>query len=110
MEAGRDWHHVPIDEALAEVGSGPDGLPQDEATLRLSRHGPNRLPEPPRPGALLRFARQFGDLLIQVLIGAALVTAFLGHWVDTAVILAVVVANAVIGFIQEGKAEAALRA
>jgi magnesium-transporting ATPase (P-type) len=110
MEAGRRWHQVPLDEALAELGTTREGLAEEEAARRLSRHGPNRLPEPPRPGVLLRFLRQFADLLIQVLLGAALVTAVLGHWVDTAVILAVVVANAVIGFVQEGKAEAALRA
>jgi magnesium-transporting ATPase (P-type) len=72
--------------------------------------GPNRLPEPPRPGALRRLLRQFHNILIYVLLGAAAITALLGHGVDTGVILAVVVANALIGFLQEGKAERAMEA
>lgn len=73
-------------------------------------HGPNRLAEVRARGPLLRFLRQFHNVLIYVLIGAAVVTGALQHWVDTGVILAVVLANAVIGFIQEGKAEAAIAA
>ena len=73
-------------------------------------HGPNRLPEARARGPLMRFLAQFHNVLIYVLLGAAVVTAGLQHWVDTGVILAVVLANAVIGFIQEGKAEAAMAA
>jgi magnesium-transporting ATPase (P-type) len=68
------------------------------------------LPEPPRRGLLARFLAHFHDPLIYVLLGAATVTALLEHLVDTAVILAVVVANTLIGMVQEGKAERALRA
>ena len=87
-----------------------NGLGDEEASRRLAGHGPNRLPEPPRAGVLTRFLRQFANLLIYVLLTAAAVTALLGHWVDTVVILAVVVVNATIGFIQEGRAEQALSA
>jgi P-type E1-E2 ATPase len=66
------------------------------------------LPEPLKEGLLKRFFKHFHDLLIYVLIAAAVITALLGHWIDTGVILAVVVINAIIGFIQEGKAEQAL--
>ena len=59
---------------------------------------------------MLRFAQQFHNILIYVLLGCAAVTALLGHWVDTAVILAVVIGNAMIGFVQEGKAEKAMDA
>ncbi len=104
------WHARGTDEVLAALGAGPDGLSAAEAAARLGRHGPNRLPEPPRSGPLRRFLRQFHNLLIYVLLGASLVTALLGHLVDTAVILAVVVVNAVIGFVQEGRAEEALAA
>ena len=73
-------------------------------------HGPNRLPAPPRRSALLRFLDQFRNLLIYVLLGSAAVSLALGHPVDAAVILAVVVLNAIVGFVQEGRAEQALAA
>ncbi len=101
---------APAQDVIARLESGEAGLSEAEAAQRLARHGPNCLPEPPRPGPLARLARQFNNLLILVLIVAAAITAALGHWIDTGVILAVVVLNAVIGFVQEGRAEAALAA
>ena len=85
-----------------------EGLNAEEAAQRLVQHGPNRLPQAPRKHPLLRFLAHFHNVLIYVLLAAAAVTAALGHWIDTGVILAVVVANALIGFIQEGKAEEAM--
>jgi len=105
-----DWHAHSIEQALAALEVTDQGLTQAEADQRLTRHGPNRLAEAPAPGVLVRLLRQFNNLLLYVLMGAATVTAFMGHWVDTGVIAAVVVLNAVIGFVQEGKAEAALQA
>ena len=96
--------------ALAELNATPAGLSEGEAEARLDRYGPNRLPEPPRRGALTRFLLQFHNILIYVLLASAVITALLAHVVDTLVILAVVIANAVIGFIQEGKAEKAMDA
>ncbi len=93
---------------LRALESSPEGLSADEAARRLESVGPNRLPEPPKEGFLRRFFKHFHDLLIYILIVAAGVTAVLGHWVDTSVIMGVVVINAIIGFIQEGKAEQAL--
>ncbi|MFN4057517.1 MAG: cation-translocating P-type ATPase [Roseinatronobacter sp.] len=104
------FHDQPAQAVLAHLNSAPDGLTTPEAQARLAQYGPNRLPEPPRPGAPRRFLAQFNNLLIQVLIVAAIVTALLGHWIDTGVIAAVVILNAVIGFVQEGRAEAALSA
>lgn len=101
---------IPADEVLRILETGRDGLCPEEAAARLRQHGPNRLPEPPRPSAVARLARQFGNLLIVVLIVAAGITALLGHWIDTGVILAVVILNAIIGFVQEGRAEQALEA
>jgi magnesium-transporting ATPase (P-type) len=101
-------HTLPGAEVLEALGSAPEGLSTAEATKRLETIGPNRLPEPPKEGLLKRFFKHFNDLLIYILIAAACVTAALGHWVDTGVILGVVVINAVIGFFQEGKAEQAL--
>ena len=101
-------HARPADEVLSALDSCPAGLSADEAARRLAEVGPNRLPEPPRDGLLKRFFKHFNDVLIYVLLGAAAITASLGHWIDTGVILGVVVINAIIGFIQEGKAEEAL--
>lgn len=106
----RAWHACPIDEVMAKRAGALGGLAQDEVAVRLSQFGPNRLPaaKPRRP--LRRFLAQFNSLLIQVLLAAAAITAALGHFVDSTVILAVAVFNATIGFIQEGNAEKALQA
>lgn len=104
------WHFQDLDDVLAAMQGTRRGLTGAEAAARLARHGPNRLPEPKRRGPLRRLLAQFNSLLIQILLGAALVTAMLGHYVDTAVIASVAVFNALIGFVQEGRAEQALRA
>ena len=104
------WHALTPDDALRELRSAAHGLDEDEARRRLTEFGPNRLPEAPRRSVLARFALQFHNVLIYVLLGAAALTAMLEHLVDSAVILAVVIANAVIGFVQEGKAEQAMGA
>ncbi|MBB5690194.1 HAD-IC family P-type ATPase [Roseomonas alkaliterrae] len=109
-EATAAWHALPAAEALAATGSRPEGLTGAEAAERLKRHGRNRLPEPPRPGPLARFLAQFRNLLIYVLLVAAAVSLALGHPLDAAVILAVVLLNAIVGFVQEGRAEQALAA
>ena len=103
-------HATPAADCLVSLAATPDGLTAPEAERRLADHGPNRLPEVQARGPLVRFLRHFHNVLIYVLIGAAVVTGALQHWVDTGVILAVVLANAIIGFIQEGKAEAAMAA
>jgi magnesium-transporting ATPase (P-type) len=104
------WHALPADAALEALAATPRGLTAEEALERLARHGRNELPPPARRSALLRFALQFHNLLIYVLLAAGVVTLLLGHYVDTGVIFGVVVVNAIIGFIQEGKAERALEA
>jgi len=86
------------------------GLTEIEAFRRLETAGRNRLPEPPRRGLAVRFLVQYHNILIYVLLAAAVVTVSLRHWVDTAVILAVTVVNALLGIIQEGKAEKAMEA
>lgn len=105
-----DAHARSAAACLTELHVTPNGLSGHEAARRLAEYGANRLPEAQARGSLRRFLAQFHNVLIYVLMGAALVTAALQHWVDTGVILAVVLANAVIGFIQEGKAEAAMAA
>jgi magnesium-transporting ATPase (P-type) len=101
-------HAQPAADVMAAWESHPDGLSPEEVARRLEQYGPNRLPTPPREGVLRRFLKHFHDVLIYILLVAAGITALLGHWIDTGVIVGVVVINAVIGFVQEGKAEAAL--
>ena len=104
------WHALPADEVVRRLDSRLEGLSASEHAARLKRHGPNRLPAPKTRGPLARLVAQFENLLIYVLIGAAVVSGALGHWLDALVIVGVVVVNAVIGFVQEGKAEKALQA
>jgi magnesium-transporting ATPase (P-type) len=104
------WHALAPAKVQRELESGPAGLTDAEVRRRLALHGHNRLAPPGRRGPLLRFVLQFHNILLYVMMGAAAITAVLGHWVDTGVLLAAVVVNALIGFIQEGKAEAALEA
>ena len=102
------WHANSANEVLQRLASNEQGLTDTEAQHRLSLYGPNRLPVPMPPSALRRFIRQFENVLIYVLLVCAVITFFLGKYADSAVILGVVVINAIIGFIQEGKAEQAL--
>jgi magnesium-transporting ATPase (P-type) len=104
------WHTLSQEEVFQRLQTGPCGLPEAEAHHRITLYGPNRLAPPKRRGPLLRLLMQFHNTLLYVMLGAAVITAFLGHWVDTGVLFAAVVINAIIGFIQEGKAETALDA
>ncbi len=105
-----DGHARPVEDTLDRLETDPDGLGAEEAARRLADHGPNRLPEKKERNVVLRFLSHFHNVLIYVLLGAAVVTALLQHWVDTGVILAVVIVNAIIGFVQEGRAEQAMAA
>jgi magnesium-transporting ATPase (P-type) len=106
----KTWHEISAGEAVEALRSSKTGLSSAEAGARVETYGKNRLPEPPGRSALIRLLAHFHNILIYVLLGSAIITALLGHFVDTVVILAVVVANAAIGFIQEGKAEKAMEA
>jgi Ca2+-transporting ATPase len=101
------WYQLPAAEAMKTLVTDKNGLSSDEAKKRLARYGHNELVFKKR-GALVRLLLQFHSPLIYVLLAAAAVTAFLGMWVDTGVILAVVLANTAIGFIQEGRAESSM--
>lgn len=105
-----DWHAQDVEIVLQRVRSTAQGLTQQEAEQRLATFGPNRLPPPPRRSAFLRLALQFHNTLIYILLIAGALTAALQHWVDSGVIFGVVVINALIGFLQEGKAERAMDA
>ncbi len=103
-------HAQPADEVLQQLGTARSGLTPDEAARRLQQHGRNELPPPRRRHPLLRFLSQFHSALIYFLLAAAVAAWVLEHPIDAAVIFAVVVINALVGFIQEGKAEDALEA
>jgi cation-transporting ATPase F len=105
------WHYLPADEAAARLeASCENGLGADEVARRRAQHGDNRITPRAGKGPLLRFALQFVQPLVLVLLLAGTVTAILGEWVDSGVIFGVTLINAVIGFIQEGRAESALAA
>ncbi|MBT0671525.1 HAD-IC family P-type ATPase [Novosphingobium profundi] len=103
-----DWHAIGIARACNELNSNENGLTHDEAERRLARHGPNLLPRARPPHPLLRFLAQFNNALIYFLLASALAAFFLDHAIDAGVILAVVLINALVGVIQEGRAEKAL--
>ncbi|MDT8375843.1 MAG: cation-transporting P-type ATPase [Mariprofundaceae bacterium] len=104
------WHIHEAEEVLLKLASSAEGLAQNEVQNRLQEYGLNQLQPARKKSPLARFLAQFHNLLIYVLLGAGVITALLGHWVDSGVIFGVVVINAMIGFIQEGKAEKALDA
>lgn len=105
----RAYYHLSVDETLTRTTSSAEGITSTEAAARLHQFGENALPQKPGKPAWLRFLAHFNDVLIYVLLAAALLTAVMGHWVDTLVILGVAVVNALIGHIQESNAEKSLQ-
>jgi Ca2+-transporting ATPase len=104
------FYDLTHEELLEKLKTTDDGLSSEEAVRRLSQHGPNRLGDEERISRVRIAARQFTSPLIYILVIAAGVTALLQEYIDTGVILAVVVLNAVIGFFQEYRAEESVRA
>jgi magnesium-transporting ATPase (P-type) len=103
------WHSLDTHQTFQALDSSHLGLALREAETRLDSHGPNRLPEAKRKPAWRRFLSYFNDVLIYILLVAAVITGAMGHWVDTAVILGVAIVNAIIGYMQESTAERALQ-
>jgi calcium-translocating P-type ATPase len=103
------WHALAINEVLKRLTTSTEkGLDASEASARLQKYGPNRLPEGKKRGPFMRFISQFNNILVYVLLGAGFTKMMLGLWIDAAIILGVVILNGLLGFIQEGKAEKAL--
>ena len=99
------------DQVIHSLGTDANaGLSAGEAAERLARYGRNELAQAPREPWWTRLGRQFNDLLIWILIAAALISGVLGEWLDAIAILAIVVLNGILGFVQEGRAEQALAA
>ena len=106
----RNVHAQDAAGVIADLASTPRGLSSTDAEERLRRHGPNSIPTATRRHPVLRFLAHFNNAIIYFLLAGAAAAAALGHFVDTAVILAVILVNAIVGFLQEGKAEDALAA
>lgn len=105
------WHAMAAQAVIECLAADRhQGLSEDEALSRFKRFGPNQIAPPKQRPWWLRVLLQFHNVLIYVMLAAAAVTSFLGHWIDTGVLLAAVFINAIIGFVQEGKAEEALDA
>ena len=104
------WHKQEVPEVLKELGASPSGLSSAEAALRLEKYGRNSLKEKPRRSALAMFLGQFKDFMIAVLIAAAVISGAIGEILDAAVIAAIVILNAVMGFVQEYRAQKAMEA
>jgi magnesium-transporting ATPase (P-type) len=103
------WHAISAEEVLRRLDSNPrSGLDSEEISRRLGKYGANKLPEGRKQGPLMRFLKQFDNVLVYVLLGAGFIKLMVGLWLDAAIILGVVVINALLGYIQEGKAEKAL--
>ena len=105
------WHSRAIQEVIETLGTEPStGLEVAEAQARLSKYGPNELAERPRPGFWQLLLGQFNNFVIIILIVAAVISLLLGEMIEAGAIMAIVILNAVLGVIQESKAEEALAA
>ena len=104
------FHSEPVEKVLKKLSSGISGLSHKEAKIRLQDFGPNEIPEKKAKHPVLIFLKQFHSILIYILIAAAAISFFISHVVDAYVILAVILINAIIGFIQENKAERSIQA
>jgi len=104
------WYQLGVKEIFQKLRSSEEGLTDAEAGERLIQHGPNKLAEEERISKLKILLHQFTSPLIYILLVAAIVTALLKEYIDTGVIMAVVILNAIIGYIQEFKAEESVRA
>ena len=109
--AEKKWYSLDVQEVSRELGTDPEvGLDIEEAARRLRDYGPNALEEKPPRSVLSMFIGQMKETLVLILVAAAVISAILGEWEDSIVILIIVALNAVIGVVQENKAEHALRA
>ena len=108
---GTSWHTMPVDEVIKSLDTNiTTGLSRAEGENRLNKYGHNQLEEKEGVSPLLLFLGQFNDFIVWVLIAAAIVSGVLKEWVDALAILAIVIINAIIGFIQEYRAEKSLAA
>ncbi len=111
MKDNKGWHSQSVEKVIEALNTHPDrGLSPAEAQARLAQYGLNQLQERPRPTFWHMLLGQFNNFLVLILISASLVSLFLGEYVDAGAIMAIVVLNAILGVVQESKAEEALAA
>jgi len=109
MAKGKPWHNLTVEEVVESLGANlSSGLSADEVRSRQKQFGPNRVRSRRGTPGWLKFLQQFNQPLVYILLLASSVTAFLGEWVDASVIFGVVVVNAIVGFVQEARAEQAI--
>ncbi|MEK6737374.1 MAG: cation-transporting P-type ATPase, partial [Planctomycetota bacterium] len=105
------WHSLPSDDVIKRLETNiTSGLSRTEVESRLRKHGHNQLEEKKGESPFMLFLGQFNNFIVWVLIAAAIVSGFMGEWVDALAIIAIVIINAVIGFAQEYRAEKSLAA
>jgi Ca2+-transporting ATPase len=105
-----NWHTMPVEDVFTSLKTSDKGITQQEAHARLNTYGFNELKEKKKITPLMMLLHQFTDFMILVLIAAALLSGFLGELSDTIAIIVIVVLNAIIGFVQEYRAEKAMEA
>lgn len=106
----QNFHSMTPEEVMANLSSGPKGLSKEEAGSRLEKYGRNDIPEKKARSSIFVFLKQFNNMMIYILLFAMAISFLLDHMIDVYVILGVIMVNAVIGFIQERKAETAIQA
>ena len=105
------WHSLEAEEVLKKLETPLDsGLSTEEAARRQQKYGPNQLAEKPRPTFLQLVIGQLNNFIIILLIIAAVISALLGDWTEAAAIMTIVILNAILGVVQESRAEEALAA
>lgn len=106
-----EWHNKTVSVVARELGTdAAKGLATEDIAGRVEKYGPNSLAEHEKESRLKKLSRQFTEFIILVLIGAAIIAGALGEWIDTLAIMAIVILNGVIGFMQEEKAEKVMEA
>jgi P-type Ca2+ transporter type 2C len=104
------WHALSAEEVLGHLKVRENGLTNPDAIERMAQYGSNQLTEASRPGFLKLLWEQFNNFIVMLLIVAAVISSFLGEWIDASAIITIVILNAVLGIIQERRAEEALAA
>ncbi len=108
--ASKSWHAKSPEETLKELNSAETGLSQAEAQKRLAEYGPNELKKEKRTSPIKMFLEQFTDILIIILLIATALSLAVGEIIDAIVIIAIVLATAILGFVEEFRSEKAVEA
>ena len=110
QQQNENWHSLSAEEVLDHLKVRENGLTSAEIAERQAQYGYNELAEAARPGFLKLLWEQFDNFIVILLIVASVISALLGQWVDASAIIAIVLLNAMLGILQERRAEEALAA